>query len=257
MAEVIADRDGHAVHVVLSNPGRRNALTWRMYESLDEILRSVNDDGTVRVVTVRGASGDGFAAGTDVQQFADFTSGDDGVAYERRVGAVLHTLMSVRVPVVAVVDGPAVGAGLAIAASCDVVLASDDATFGVPIGRTLGNCLTGEVMAQLQSRLGRSTTMAMLLTATLLSAADAAAAGLVHQVIAPAELDTVVADTVQRIAGCAPMTLAALKEVDRRLHAPISQVGTDDVVREVYASADFTEGVQAFLERRRPTWRGR
>jgi enoyl-CoA hydratase/carnithine racemase len=251
---VEVDRCEGALHVVLSNPRRRNALTWHMYDRLLAVCDEVAADETVRAVVLRGA-GDAFAAGTDIRQFADFRSGADGVAYERRIALVLSRLLGLRVPLVGVVTGPAVGAGLALAAVCDILVATPEARFGVPIARTLGNCIPAAVVARLQRRLGASRTMAMLLTARSLTASDAAAAGFVSAVLPGPELDDGVRDLVGRISAGAPLTLAALKEIDRRLAG--ADVADEDLLERCYGSADFREGVSAFLDHRRPQWEGR
>ena len=242
------------LRVVLTNPRRRNALTWHMYDGLLDVCDEVAADETLRVVVLRGA-GDAFAAGTDIRQFVDFRGGADGVAYERRIARVLSRLLGLRVPLVGVVTGPAVGAGLALAAVCDILVATPDASFGVPIARTLGNCIPAAVVARLQRRLGVGRTMAMLLTARPLSASDAAAAGFVSAVLPAAELEDGVRDVVGRISAGAPLTLAALKEIDRRLAG--ADVPDEDLLERCYGSADFREGVSAFLEHRRPRWEGR
>jgi enoyl-CoA hydratase/carnithine racemase len=247
-------RSEGTLRVVLTNPRRRNALTWHMYDRLLDVCDEVEADETLRVVVLRGA-GDAFAAGTDIRQFVDFRGGADGVAYERRIARVLSRLLGLRVPLVGVVTGPAVGAGLALAAVCDVLVATPEATFGVPIARTLGNCIPAAVVARLQRRLGAAPTMAMLLTARSIPASDAATAGFVSAVVPGPDLDDEVRDLVRRITAAAPLTLAALKEIDRRLAAP--DVADEDLLQRCYGSADFREGVSAFLEHRRPHWEGR
>ena len=255
---VVLRREGPVLHAVLSNPARRNAITWAMYDQLLELCDEVDADPGLRLVVVRG-EGEAFAAGTDVHQFAAFGEGErggaDGVAYEHRVAAVLDRLLALRVPVLGVVDGPAVGAGLAVAAVCDVLVATTEARFGVPIARTLGNCIPAAVVARLQQRLGAGRTTAMLLTARLLGADEAAAAGFVHRVVPRAELDAAAADLVRRISAGAPLTLASLKEIDRRLAPAVAPA--DDLLARCYGSADFREGVAAFLDHRTPQWEGR
>ncbi len=246
--------DGVAT-VTLSNPGRRNAFTWAMYDALESACQSVAADPAVRILVIRGAGGEAFAAGTDIAQFTEFRTGQDGVDYERRVGRVLERLLAVPVPVLSVVQGPAVGAGLAVAACSDIVVATPDAVFGVPIARTLGNCLPPAVVARLQQRLGASRTMSMLLTASLLSAEDAAVSGFVSAVIPAADLETEVAALTRRVTRGAPLTLAALKELDRRLAPDVTDA--DDLLERCYGSEDFREGVNAFLGHRRPSWKGR
>jgi enoyl-CoA hydratase/carnithine racemase len=244
--------DGVAV-VELSNPGKRNAFTWDMYDALEQACARVDADTSVRVLVIRG-SGGAFAAGTDIAQFTDFATAADGLAYERRVARVLEALLAVRVPAVAVVEGPAVGAGLAVAACCDLVIATPESVFGVPVARTLGNCLPAAVVARLQQRLGAARTMSMLLTSALLPAAEAAVAGFVTSVVDPADLEAEVVSATNRISRGAPLTLASLKEIDRRIAAGATDA--DDLLLRCYGSEDFREGVQAFLEHRRPVWRG-
>ncbi len=253
---VLSRRDGAVLHVVLSHPARRNALTWEMYDELQRLCQAARTDPGLRAVVVRGA-GEAFAAGTDIAQFTEFGGAEDGLAYERRVGAVLDDLLALPVPVLGVVDGPAVGGGLAIAACCDVLLASDRAVFGAPIARTLGNCLAPVVVARLQRRLGVARTMSMLLTATTMRAPEALAAGFVHAVAAPDELDAAAEELALRLASGAPRTLSALKEIDRRLAAAARDVDAEDLLADCYGSADFREGVAAFLARRAPEWTGR
>lgn len=253
VGEVRSRRDGPVLHVELANPPRRNALTWEMYDELQKLCVAARTDADLRVVVLRGA-GEAFAAGTDIAQFTEFSGAADGIDYERRVGGVIENLLAVPVPVLGVVDGPAVGGGLALAACCDVLVATDRAVFGAPIARTLGNCLAPAAVARLQRRLGVSRTMGMLLTARTIDAHEAAAAGFVHAVVPPDGLDAAAAELTQRLASGAPRTLAGLKEIDRRLAAV--DVNADDVLADCYGSADFREGVAAFVARRAPRWSG-
>ncbi|RKN46938.1 enoyl-CoA hydratase [Streptomyces hoynatensis] len=253
--------EGTVVHLTLAHPERRNALTFAMYEQLAAACEAADAPG-VRAVVLRGAGGRAFAAGTDIREFTAFATGEadggaDGLAYEARVGRVLDRLLAVRAPVLGLVEGPAVGGGLALAAACDLVLATPDATFGAPIARTLGNCLPARVVARLQRRMGAGRAMAMLLTAELLDAESARAAGLVHRVVPREEFEERAAALLRRLCGSAPLTLAALKETDRRLEAAAAAVDTDDLLRACYGSRDFHEAVRAFLDHRTHSWEGR
>jgi enoyl-CoA hydratase/carnithine racemase len=255
--EVVLRIDGALAHLTISNVDSRNALTWRMYDQLAVACDTVAQNPKLRVLLLRGAGGAAFAAGTDIGQFADFRDGEDGVRYEHRVAQVLDRLAGLGVVVVAVVEGPAVGAGLALVAICDLVIATPDAVFGAPVARTVGNCLPPVTIGRLYASLGRAATLSMLLTAQLISAHEAHRAGLVHEVVDRTELDQRVSEIVADIHRCAPLSIAAIKEADRRLAAPSGQVEFDDVFRSCYGSADFHEGVQAFLDKRPAIWKGR
>jgi enoyl-CoA hydratase len=255
MSSLEVERDGAILRLTLSNPGRRNAITWPMYDALEQVESTVDGDRDIRVVVLRGAGGEAFAAGTDIRQFTDFTTGEQGVEYEHRVGRVLESLLRIRVPVVAVVEGPAVGAGLALAACSDLVVATPDAVFGAPVARTLGNTLPPPVLARLFQRLGAGRTMAMVLTARLLSASELD--GFVTEVIEREQLTARVGELLERICSNAPLTLAALKEVERRILRDGAAADADDVLASVYASRDFQAGVAGFLNHERIEWEGR
>ncbi|MBM0236004.1 enoyl-CoA hydratase/isomerase family protein [Micromonospora sp. ATA32] len=154
-SEILVEELGPALIVTFNRPEQRNAMTWAMYDGLYQACERADADDDVRVLVLRGAGEDAFVAGTDIRQFADFTGGDDGVEYEKKITRVLDRLEGVNVPTVAAIRGYCVGAGLAIAAVCDLRLATPDARFGIPIARTLGNCLSMPTYALLLHHLGR------------------------------------------------------------------------------------------------------
>jgi enoyl-CoA hydratase/carnithine racemase len=253
--EILVTREGPILTVTFNRPHARNALTWRMYERLGEACEAADADASVRVVVLRGAGG-AFVAGTDIAQFQAFRSAEDGLAYERMGDRHVRRLEGVAKPVIAQVEGPAVGAGLRVAAACDLRVATPDARFGAPIARTLGNCLSAEAYARLVDLLGPSRTTALLFTARLLTAAEAHAAGFVHELAAPEAIDARVRALAAELAGHAPITLRVTKEAIRRLRASRPAPDLDDLIAETYASADFHEGVRAFLDKRTPQWSG-
>jgi enoyl-CoA hydratase/carnithine racemase len=248
------DIDGPVATVTLARTEAKNALTWEMYDALVEACDSVPASGA-RVVIIRG-SGGAFSAGTDIRQFEAVRSGADGLAYERRIGAVIDRLEALDVPTIASIEGPAVGGGCAIAVACDLRLAADTATFGVPVARTLGNCLSVENLARLVDLVGVGRATEMLFTGRLISADQALEWGLVTKVLPTAELDTETVALALELARRATSTLTATKLMLRRLRAARRPApgACDDLIAACYGSADFREGVAAFAARRKPTF---
>lgn len=241
--------------VVFDRPQARNAMTWAMYERLQTICRQLQTDHTVRVVTFRGAGGEAFVAGTDIEQFKAFSSGDDGVAYERQIDQCMGLLEALPMPSVAVIEGWAIGGGLAIATACDFRMATTGSRFGVPIARTLGNCLSIVNLARLSSVFGSQRVRRMLLLADILTAEEALACGFLEQLCEPAQIDNAVERLCERLTSLAPVTQSVVKEGLRRLVAHELPDG-EDLIRRCYGSSDFREGVDAFVAKRSPVWKG-
>lgn len=252
-AELLVTRDDDVLYVTFNRPAQRNAMTWDMYQGLEEACDRADADDSIRLMVLRGAGGDAFVAGTDISQFKGFT-GERGVEYEHRISAVLSRLAAVRVPTIAAIDGFCIGGGLGIAAVADLRIANRAATFGVPIARTLGNCLSLSTLSVLVSLIGRSRTTDLLMTARLMPADEALTAGFVSTV--SDDLDLEVERLVQRLRGHAPLTLWATKESIRRLHAA-NQISDEDIVSTVYGSDDFAGAVEAFMAKQKPVWSGK
>ncbi len=246
--------EGGVAHLTFDRPAARNAMTWRMYEELAEGLARIEADPAIRVAVLRGAGGKAFVAGTDIEQFVGFT-GADGVAYEARIDAYVEALERVRVPTLAVVEGLAVGGGLAIANACDLRVATPGARFGVPIARTLGNCLSPANLRRLTATLGLPVVKRMLLLAEMPEAETLAPLGYLAG-IAPAEaLDATVAQICDRLLGHAPVTMRVTREMLNALALDPEADGSAGI-RACYGSRDFQEGVAAFLGKRPAAWSG-
>lgn len=241
--------------VVFDRPQARNAMTWNMYDTLGGICERIAAEKNVRVVTFRGAGGEAFVAGTDIEQFRDFGTGRDGLDYERVIDCRIDQIERLPVPTLAIVDGWAMGGGLAIAAACDFRIATPTARFGVPIARTLGNCLSMANTARVISAFGSARAKRMLMLAEILDADQAHTCGFVGDVAEPGELDECVRGYVSKLSSNAPLTMRAAKEAARRLLTTDLPDG-DDLVEECYGSKDFKIGVEAFLAKRKPIWTG-
>jgi enoyl-CoA hydratase/carnithine racemase len=248
--------EGPIASVVFDRPEARNAMTWAMYESLERICGVLRGDASVRVVRFRGAGGQAFVAGTDIAQFQDFRSGEDGVAYERRIDACVALVEDLPMPTMAVLEGWAIGGGLAIATACDFRIATPGTKLGVPIARTLGNCLSVANVARLVAAVGRPRAERLLLLADLLTAEEALSAGYLLEIAAPEQIDQVADKLCGRLASLAPVTQKVSKQAfNRLLHAQLPEA--QDLIRAAYGSDDFREGVTAFVNKRPPNWQGR
>jgi len=256
--ETVFEVDAPLATLTFNRPDARNAMTWRRYEALVEACDRADTDGTIRVLILRGAGGKAFVAGTDIAQFQAFASRDDGVKYEQRLDAVLDRLERVTKPTIAAVQGVAAGGGCAIACCCDLRVATPEATFGVPIARTLGNTLSAATCSRMLHLLGPSRFKEMMFTGRLVSAADLHAAGVVNRVVDGSVLDRAVRELALEIAANAPLTIRSIKEMTRRLLAKRKLTAEEerDLIELCYTSADFKEGVTAFLEKRKPVWKG-
>lgn len=254
--EVRLVREGAVATILFDRPQARNAMTWQMYEGLAAACAQLSGDKSIRVAVFRGVGGKAFIAGTDIAQFLEFTTAEQGVAYEAKMEAYLGALEALPMPTLAVVEGWAIGGGLAIAACCDLRIASTGTKFGVPIARTLGNCLSVANYARLVVALGLARAKRMLLMAENIPAEDALAAGFLMDVVDPAALDQRIAEICDRLKGNAPVTMRVTKEAMRRLQLAGLPDG-DDLIRACYGSDDFRAGVKAFVEKRTPKWSGR
>jgi len=255
--EVLIERDGPVLTLTFNRPRQRNALTWNMYERLAQACDDVDADDSIRVFVLRGAGGKAFVAGTDISQFRVFQTAEAGIEYERDGDRRMSRLERVRKPVIAQIEGVAVGGGFRIAAACDLRIATPDARFGAPIARTLGNCLSMEAYARLLDLFGPARLKELIFTARLISADEARAAGFVNELVAPDLIGARVRVLAQELASHAPITLQVTKEALRRLQAARALPDGDDLIALTYTSADFREGVRAFLAKEKPRWTGK
>lgn len=248
--------EGPVASVTFDRPEARNAMTWAMYQQLRHHCERLREDHAIRVVRFQGAGGEAFVAGTDIAQFQDFETGKDGVDYEHRIDGSMQLLASLPMPTVAVVQGWCVGGGLAIATTCDFRIATPGSRFGVPIARTLGNCLSMANVAALVAAFGRPRVQRLLLLADLVEAEEARACGYVLEVAAPEAIEAAAQKLCAKLASLAPVTQQVSKEaLNRLLRATLPDA--EDLIRRTYGSEDFREGVQAFMGKRPPVWRGR
>ncbi|MDB5536826.1 MAG: enoyl-CoA hydratase [Devosia sp.] len=230
-----------------------NAMTFAMYAQLAEACTQIAATPGLRAAAFRGR-GKAFVAGTDIREFLDFTGAEDGLAYEQRIETGIAQIEALPVPTLAIIDGAAMGGGLVIAAACDLRLVSTRSRFGVPIARTVGNCLSGRNVARLVESFGLGAVRAMLLLAQILQPEQAVASGFAFEAVEPEVIDFRAAELLDILLANAPLSIAAGRQAIR-----LAARGGDDseMIRRVYGSADFKEGVRAFVEKRAPVWTGR
>jgi enoyl-CoA hydratase len=256
--ELLTERRGAIHWITFNRPQARNALTWEMYDRLAEQCAAVNADRTVRALVLIGAGGKAFVAGTDISQFKDFKTEQDALDYEAGGSKLMSALESVRVPTIAAIAGACTGAGAAIAAACDLRIATPSARYGFPIARTLGNCLSMSNYARVGALIGISRLKDLIMRARLMDAQEMLAAGMLVEVTPDeASLPQRAQAIAEEVAENAPLTLWATKEALRRLRDHNLPENADrDLIVRCYLSRDFREGVEAFLAKRKPVWTG-
>ncbi|GAC1571498.1 MAG: enoyl-CoA hydratase/isomerase family protein [Candidatus Elarobacter sp.] len=252
----IEHREEGVAWVTVDRPEARNAMTFPMWARLRELAGELDADAAVRAVVFTGAGG-AFVSGTDIAEFRAFAGADDGIAYEARIDAVVRALEAIRVPTIAAVAGVCTGGGVSIAATCDVRIGAPGARVGVPIARTLGNCLSLANVARLAGLIGIDAAKALVLTGRLVDANEALRLGFFGELVASDDaLHDRASEVAASIAALAPLTLRATKEMARRLRAARVLPGDDDLIRLCYGSSDFREGFTAFLAKRPALWTG-
>jgi enoyl-CoA hydratase/carnithine racemase len=248
-------RDGIG-RVTFNRPQARNALTFAMYDRLAEICEEANKDRGIKALLLTGAGEKAFAAGTDISQFRAFDKPQDALDYEARIDRVLGALERCRVPTVAALRGACTGGGAGIAVCCDLRIASSALKMGFPVARTLGNCLSSGNYARLAALVGPARVKDMIFRARLVEAPEALAIGLVTEVVEDAAVMARAEEVTRLVASHAPLTLQATKEALLRLRPALAPGAGDDLILMCYMSQDFREGMQAFLDKRKPAWQG-
>jgi enoyl-CoA hydratase/carnithine racemase len=243
--------------ITFNRPEARNAFTLAMYERLYEIVQEAEKDSSVRVLVLTGAGDQAFAAGTDISEFRSFSTAEDALDYERRMDRVLGTLERSTVPTIAAISGACTGGGATIAACCDIRIGTLNTRFGLPIARTLGNCLSMANYVRLAALIGPARLKDIVFTARLMDAKEAHAIGLLSEVLPDyASLQIRVGELARTVAAHAPLTLRVTKEALRLIQEKMTPEEDPKMILTCYMSRDFREGMDAFLNKRTPNWQG-
>jgi enoyl-CoA hydratase len=252
--DILYDQRDGIGRVTFNRPQARNAFTFAMYERLAQICEEANQDRTIKVLVFQGAGDKAFAAGTDINQFREFTTPQHALDYEARIDRVLGKLETCRVPTIAAITGARTGGG---ARCCDMRIGTRTTKFGFPIARTLGNCLSMSNISRLTALIGPARVKDLIFTARLVGAEEAASVGLLSEVVEDiAALERRAGELATLIAGNAPLTLNATKQALARLQRRLSREEGEDLILMCYMSRDFREGLDAFLNKRPPQWKG-
>ncbi len=258
MNEILYEVDSNIGHIILNRPESRNAITFTMYEKIAEICSKVELNGDISCVIISGAGDKAFAAGTDISLFNDFTEPEHALEYEKKIDRVLSNIEQCPIPIIAAITGACTGGGAAIAAACDIRICDTRLAFGFPIARTLGNCLSLRNLQRLSELVGSNRLREILITARLIGAEEGKQIGLVSDIVEDnRSVLNHAFDLAGKISTHSPLSIYASKQGLLRLRNNMPEMNDDDLITRCYMSEDFKEGMNAFLNKRVPQWKGK
>jgi enoyl-CoA hydratase/carnithine racemase len=241
--------------LIIDNPTRRNAMTADMYEAVPAAVAELLSHADIRVVVLRGTGSEAFGAGSDISEFPTRRLGGQASVYESAEHRAWQALDEIPLPVIAAIHGPCMGGGVAMALHCDIRIAADDATFAVPPAR-LGLAYPRRALVRLTDLVGPAATKLLLYTARVIDAEEALLLGLIQQIAPKQDLDAEVERLADKISALAPLTHRATKLTVDSIRDETLIEAASEAHDGCYDSADFREGIQAFLEKRPATFRG-
>lgn len=258
-SRVIALKNGAAGHIIFNNPARLNAVSLDMWEAVPDILDQFRDDADIRVVVLSGAGGKAFVAGADISQFEETRSDVlRAQLYEAKTNTAFERIASFEKPTIAMINGYCIGGGLGIALSCDIRIAAEGSTFGIPASK-LGLAYGIDGTRRLVDIVGPAYAKEIFFTARRFTHDEAFRMGLINRVVSGDTLEAAVREICETIADNAPLTISTAKQiVDETLKLPdnFDVEKCEALIERCFASQDYTEGRTAFMEKRKPDFKG-
>ena len=257
---LIAERQGSIGWIIFNNPERHNALKVDMWQALPAALAKFEADDEVKVIVLRGAGDRAFISGADISEFEKNRSSVEAVAaYEDMVTSTMRSLQIIPKPTIAMIRGYCIGGGLGLAVSCDLRIATEGSTFAIPAAR-LGVGYRFDGVKRLRDLVGPAFAKEIFFTARRLQGPEALRMGLINRMTADADLESVVGEICASIADNAPLIIRSTKLMIEELDKPSGEPDyerCEDLMRACFESEDYTEGRTAFMEKRKPVFRGR
>jgi len=251
--------EGPVLHIRFNNPEKHNALSVDMWEALVPLLERARKDDAIRVVVLSGEGGKAFVSGADISQFEDMRAAKEAVKrYEAMAEAALEGILEFEKPTIAMIRGYCIGGGVNVAICCDIRIASSNSTFSIPAAR-LGLGYRYSAMKNRTNLVGPGNAKDLFFTARRIDAAEALRMGLVNRVAEPAAMEALLAEYTGTIAVNAPLTIKAGKRIIREV---LKNEDADvDLARRLildcFESDDYAEGRRAFMEKRKPVFKGK
>jgi enoyl-CoA hydratase len=255
--ELIVERDGPVARLTINRPHVRNALSLTLIRRLAQTIESLSVDRALRVFVLTGAGERAFVSGADVNEFREaLATPESALRYDAAAEELQSALRRAPQPVIAMIQGHAVGSGTIVAASCDFRIAVRTAKFGIPVAK-FGFIAPVPDVLRLVQLIGPAKAKWLMMTGELIEAPQAQAIGLIDQVVDAQDLKATVDKLASTLATNAPITIKATKQIIESMSAPAAGVSAGAPwYAEIFRSKDFQEGLDAFFKKRKPEFKG-